>query len=182
MLALPPDHDRPRSGEDSCSAREGAQMIVFSRDHSRSLRDRAEMITVSIRRNRTIGRPLPGHGFPKPGGPQRTPEDTSLCRFGTVRPRVQIPGPRPTSCVRTSRRVFGHGACSFNSIHGEGAGDRADRAVFTTGSTAAATTTSWLEGSFKLGSSNGRGRPPVCTVTKQPTGYRAAWSMPTQDP
>jgi len=56
-------------------------MIVFSRDHSRSLRDRAEMITVSIRRNRTIGRPLPGHGFPKPGGPQRTPEDTRYWQF-----------------------------------------------------------------------------------------------------
>ncbi len=25
----------------------------------------------------------------------RTPEDTPLRRFGTVRPRVQIPGPRP---------------------------------------------------------------------------------------
>ena len=28
-------------------------------------------------------------------GASRTPEDTALTRFGTVRPRVQIPGPRP---------------------------------------------------------------------------------------
>src|ERR1700687_5324545 len=27
----------------------------------------------------------------------RTPEDTPATRFGTVRPRVQIPGPRPIS-------------------------------------------------------------------------------------
>jgi len=28
-------------------------------------------------------------------GARGTPEDTSPTRFGTVRPRVQIPGPRP---------------------------------------------------------------------------------------
>ena len=28
-------------------------------------------------------------------GPAGTRKDTPLCRFGTVRPRVQIPGPRP---------------------------------------------------------------------------------------
>src|SRR6266481_1271686 len=31
----------------------------------------------------------------EPRGHHRTPEDTPLRRFGTVRPRVQIPGPRP---------------------------------------------------------------------------------------
>jgi len=31
------------------------------------------------------------------GGPAWIPEDTTLRRFGTVRPRVQIPGPRPIS-------------------------------------------------------------------------------------
>jgi hypothetical protein len=30
-------------------------------------------------------------------GTQRVQEDTTLGRFGTVRPRVQIPGPRPIS-------------------------------------------------------------------------------------
>ena len=28
-------------------------------------------------------------------GARGTPEDTASTRFGTVRPRVQIPGPRP---------------------------------------------------------------------------------------
>ncbi len=31
----------------------------------------------------------------EPRGHHRTREDTPLRRFGTVRPRVQIPGPRP---------------------------------------------------------------------------------------
>src|ERR1700674_5652194 len=31
----------------------------------------------------------------EPPGHHRTREDTPLRRFGTVRPRVQIPGPRP---------------------------------------------------------------------------------------
>jgi len=31
----------------------------------------------------------------EPGGHHRTQEDTTSSRFGTVRPRVQIPGPRP---------------------------------------------------------------------------------------
>ena len=31
----------------------------------------------------------------EPRGNHRTREDTPLRRFGTVRPRVQIPGPRP---------------------------------------------------------------------------------------
>src|SRR6202171_4853087 len=45
-------------------------------------------------------------------GVYRTPEDTSSARFGTVRPRVQIPGPRPFLYsksaileVATSRRI-----------------------------------------------------------------------------
>ena len=33
----------------------------------------------------------------EPRGHHRTREDTLLRRFGTVRPRVQIPGPRPKS-------------------------------------------------------------------------------------
>jgi hypothetical protein len=33
----------------------------------------------------------------------RTPEDTSPPRFGTVRPRVQIPGPRPISELKSIR-------------------------------------------------------------------------------
>src|SRR6266571_4778968 len=66
------------------------------------------------------------HAIPEPGGHGRTREDTTssaieyrrirkdtpLCRFGTVRPRVQIPGPRPIlyskpaiSGVVRSRRV-----------------------------------------------------------------------------
>ncbi len=35
-------------------------------------------------------------------GARGTPEDTSPTRFGTVRPRVQIPGPRPIFCLKTS--------------------------------------------------------------------------------
>src|SRR5437870_573836 len=34
------------------------------------------------------------------GGPAGIRKDTTLGRFGTVRPRVQIPGPRPSSCFR----------------------------------------------------------------------------------
>src|SRR6266581_9249153 len=35
------------------------------------------------------------------GGPAGILKDTSLRRFGTVRPRVQIPGPRPISDSKT---------------------------------------------------------------------------------
>jgi hypothetical protein len=34
----------------------------------------------------------------------RTPEDTAQTRFGTVRPRVQIPGPRPNPKSDFSRQ------------------------------------------------------------------------------
>src|SRR6202521_424441 len=35
----------------------------------------------------------------------RTPEDTPATRFGTVRPRVQIPGPRPFSYSKSAISV-----------------------------------------------------------------------------
>src|SRR6266849_5707702 len=38
----------------------------------------------------------------EPCGPHRTREDTASRRFGTVRPRVQIPGPRPFFELRIS--------------------------------------------------------------------------------
>jgi len=38
----------------------------------------------------------------EPRGHHRTREDTPLRRFGTVRPRVQIPGPRPFLELRIS--------------------------------------------------------------------------------
>jgi hypothetical protein len=36
------------------------------------------------------------------GGAARIREDTTLGRFGTVRPRVQIPGPRPISYSKSA--------------------------------------------------------------------------------
>ena len=44
-----------------------------------------------------------------------------------MRPRGSIPGPPTKVMCQAIRKVLGHGACSFNSIHGEGAGDRANR-------------------------------------------------------
>ena len=41
------------------------------------------------------------------GGHGRTREDTTYAGFGTVRPRVQIPGPRPTPTRRAKRLDFG---------------------------------------------------------------------------
>src|SRR5439155_16149392 len=38
----------------------------------------------------------------EPRGHHRTREDTPLRRFGTVRPRVQIPGPRPFSYSKST--------------------------------------------------------------------------------
>src|SRR5712691_6785829 len=38
----------------------------------------------------------------EPCGPHRTREDTASRRFGTVRPRVQIPGPRPFSYSKST--------------------------------------------------------------------------------
>jgi hypothetical protein len=35
-------------------------------------------------------------------GARGTPEDTASTRFGTVRPRVQIPGPRPFSYSKST--------------------------------------------------------------------------------
>src|SRR5467141_3826002 len=67
----------------------------------------------------------PYHAFPAPDGSRgspkehrpgrlriredhagvcRTPEDTASTRFGTVRPRVQIPGPRPFSYSKSAIR------------------------------------------------------------------------------
>jgi hypothetical protein len=40
-------------------------------------------------------------------GARGTPEDTAPTRFGTVRPRVQIPGPRPFSYLKSAISVVG---------------------------------------------------------------------------
>src|SRR5712692_6497035 len=42
----------------------------------------------------------------EPCGPHRTREDTASRRFGTVRPRVQIPGPRPVCWDSVLMRVL----------------------------------------------------------------------------
>ena len=54
-----------------------------------------------IRGTQRIQEDTKGHGevgggvLEDTGGAAGIPEDTTLGRFGTVRPRVQIPGPRP---------------------------------------------------------------------------------------
>ena len=40
-------------------------------------------------------------------GARVTPEDTASTRFGTVRPRVQIPGPRPNPYSKSTIRAAG---------------------------------------------------------------------------
>src|SRR5436309_5972305 len=40
------------------------------------------------------------------GGPAGILKDTSPRRFGTLRPRVQIPGPRPTPYARVERNAL----------------------------------------------------------------------------
>src|SRR6266702_3952362 len=52
---------------------------VNARTHGRSLRTVSQMC----------------HAFAEPGGHGRTLEDPTYVGFGTVRPRVQIPGPQP---------------------------------------------------------------------------------------
>src|ERR1043166_6617096 len=46
------------------------------------------------------------------GGADRTREDTRYAGFGTVRPRVQIPGPRPDSAACPAAAQAGHSLAS----------------------------------------------------------------------
>ena len=53
----------------------------------------------------------------EPRGHHRTREDTPLRRFGTVRPRVQIPGPRPKSEFDDGVMAGVHGGAGSQPYH-----------------------------------------------------------------
>src|SRR5579859_3690075 len=66
------------------------------------------------------------------GGTERTRKDTPQCRFGTVRPRVQIPGPRPVFELRSDTDYVAHVTtplyrCSTRVAHRRKCGIAEDR-------------------------------------------------------
>jgi hypothetical protein len=83
-----------------------------------------EVTAVSrIRRTQRIQEVTGGHDEDQlrvrkePRGHQRTREDTTLRRFGTVRPRVQIPGPRPKIVFKSTTSPARSGARGSQGGH-----------------------------------------------------------------
>ena len=95
-------------GTTSLLSRASDRPLLGTTDDRESVSEPLEVTAVSrIHRTRRIHEVTGGHEEDpirvqeEPRGHHGTREDTRLCRFGTVRPRVQIPGPRPVFEFRT---------------------------------------------------------------------------------
>src|SRR5437899_10099713 len=89
-------------GTTSLLSRASDRPLLGTTDDRESVSEPLEVTAVSrIHGTRRIHEVTGGHEEDpirvqkEPRGHHRTREDTALPRFGTVRPRVQIPGPRP---------------------------------------------------------------------------------------
>src|SRR2546422_20377 len=110
LLALRPSHRSNPPGDNRFESSEGLRVGVeagYAR-RSESVSEPLEITAVSrIHGTRRIHEVTGGHEEDpfrvqeEPRGHHRTREDTPLRRFGTVRPRVQIPGPRPISSSKS---------------------------------------------------------------------------------
>src|SRR6266550_7575458 len=111
-------------GTTSLLSRASDRPLLGTTDDRESVSEPLEVTAVSrIHGTRRIHEVTGGHEEDpfrvqeEPSGHHRTREDTPLRRFGTVRPRVQIPGPRPFFELRISASDGSHAVAVAQGGH-----------------------------------------------------------------